>query len=364
MASQSLNSTVQYLRSLFTGNGLKDHPDAELLRRFHAMGDQGAFAELVQRHGAWVLGVCRRVLNNDHDAEEAFQATFLVLARKGATLRWNEKLSNWLHGVALRTSQKLRTMSARRQRHEHAAAEQRHENAPPAADATNDDWQVCVDEELQRMPAKLRDPLLMCYLQGLSREETAHALGWSVGAVKGSLERGREWLRSRMAKRGILCTTLFLVGTLSASASQAVPPALVTATVQGVSLGSSTAVASLAKSVIAGMAWGKAKAIIAASLLLVGVAGGGGWIAWSYAGNHEATEMVVEKEPPPRATPVNLPLPPGSTVERLPSIPLQPLLPPNLCIIVTNQGTFLVRLDPATRSATYERIEDLDEIED
>ncbi len=363
MASQTLNTTVQYLRSLFAGNGLKDHPDAELLRRFHAQSDQAAFAELVQRHGPWVLGVCRRVLNNDHDAEEAFQAIFLVLARKGATLRWNERLSNWLHGVALRTSQKLRTTSARRQRHEHAAAEQRHENVPQA-DTTSDDWQILVDEELQRMPAKLRDPLLMCYLQGLSREETASALGWSVGAVKGSLERGRQWLRSRLVKRGMLCTTLFLAGTLSASASQTVSPALVAATVQGVVMGSSTAVASLAKSVIAGMAWGKAKAFIAASLLLVGVAEGGGWIAWNHAGSPDTTDAVVEKEPPPQATPVNLPLPPGSTVERLPSIPLQPLLPPNLCIIVTNQGTFLVRLDPATRSATYQRIEDSEGIED
>ena len=188
MLGRPLSRTIQHIRSLL-GASAADVTDRQFLERFAADRDQAAFAALVRRHGGLVLGVCRRVLGNDADAEDAFQATFLLLSKKAGTLGWNESIGGWLYKVAYHIATRARRSAARRRQHE-----QRVPPMPPnSADASaiSADLRPILDEELHRLPEKYRLPLLLCYLQGKSREEAARELGWSPGAVKGRLERDR-----------------------------------------------------------------------------------------------------------------------------------------------------------------------------
>src|SRR5262245_15562192 len=159
--------------------------DRQLLRRFAAARDEAAFAELVARHGPLVRGVCRRVAG-DASADDAFQATFLVLARRAGTLRWGGAVGPWLYAAARRVALKARAAEARRRRRERAAA-------PPAAEPVADPgWRellAVLDEELRRLPERYRAPLLACYLEGRTQDEAARQLGWSVGTLRRRLER-------------------------------------------------------------------------------------------------------------------------------------------------------------------------------
>ena len=210
--------------------------DRELLRRFLA-GNEAAFAELVQRHAGLVMGVCRRVLRHAADAEDAFQATFLVLARKAGSLNWQESIAGWLHDTARRTSLKLRGSTARRRVVEQQAAETRlegeatHATSDPSSQASVHELSELLDEELARLPAKFREVILLSQIEGLSRDELAERLGISVAAVKDRLERGREQLRSRLVKRGVSLTAVALATWLApTTASAAGSTALVTGT--------------------------------------------------------------------------------------------------------------------------------------
>src|SRR5262249_18368629 len=154
---------------------------SHLLECFHARRDEAAFEELVRRHGPMVLGVCRRVLGNHHDAEDAFQATFLVLARKGASLRTRQLVGNWLHGVAYRTALRAKAMIAGRQRHEQRAREFARPE-PPA----DDGWQELLpvlDWELDQLPERYRVALVLCDLEGVTRREAARQLGVPEGTL-------------------------------------------------------------------------------------------------------------------------------------------------------------------------------------
>lgn len=222
-------------RSL-TASGIES--DRQLLFRFLA-GDEAAFAELVQRHAGLVMGVCRRVLRHATDAEDAFQATFLVLARKAGSLNWQESIAGWLHDTARRTSLKLRGSTARRRVVEQQAAETRSEGAvthattDPSSHASVHELSELLDEELAKLPAKFREVILLSQIEGLSRDELAERLGISVAAVKDRLERGREQLRSRLVKRGVSLTAVALATWLvPTTASAAGSTALVTGTAQ------------------------------------------------------------------------------------------------------------------------------------
>jgi RNA polymerase sigma factor (sigma-70 family) len=172
-------------------------PDEELLERFVQRHDEQAFAALVRRHGGMVLGVCRRVLENPQDAEDAFQATFVVLARKARTLTRPKLLASWLYGVAYRTARKARAQAARRSFHERQAGLQaKKEDAPLPEEGR--EIQALVQTEIQHLPAKYRMPLLLCYLQGLTNEQAARKLGWPGGSMSYRLARGREMLRDRL----------------------------------------------------------------------------------------------------------------------------------------------------------------------
>ncbi len=203
---------VQSIRGKSLQRERASSADRSLLEAFAQIGDEDAFAEIVRRHGPLVLGVCRRILGNAQDAEDAFQATFLVLARKAAKVAWHESIKNWLHGVACRIAMKARGQAIKRAQKEKAAA--------PASDASTpavqwNELRGVLDEEIERLPIKYRDVLILCYLEGKTRDEAADLLGWSIGAVKGCLERGREVLRTRLCKRGLTLSAALCAGLLS-----------------------------------------------------------------------------------------------------------------------------------------------------
>jgi RNA polymerase sigma factor (sigma-70 family) len=190
--------------------------DAALLHAFVA-GDQEAFRTLVSRHGPLVLGVCRRVLGNGHAAEDAFQATFLVLARRAGSVRLDGSLSAWLFGVARRVALKARTADRRRTKRETRYGSHLRHSMEPADALTARELLAALDEELARLPIDYRDPLLLCYWQGLTRDQAARRLGCSAGAIHGRLERGRARLADQLRRRGFGPEAL-LVAPLAAAA--------------------------------------------------------------------------------------------------------------------------------------------------
>jgi RNA polymerase sigma factor (sigma-70 family) len=197
------HGVFRQLRTLFDFGAVGTLTDEELVGRFEAGPREVAelaFAVLVERHGPMVLRSCRRILGDEHDAQDAFQATFLVLARKGRSVRRREAIGAWLHGVACRVAASARATSARRRKHERAAAQRAELVEGPAS---TEDIAPAIHEEIERLPERYRVPIVLCCLEGLTREQAALRLGWRVGTVQSRLARGRERLRVRLARRGI-----------------------------------------------------------------------------------------------------------------------------------------------------------------
>jgi RNA polymerase sigma factor (sigma-70 family) len=204
--------------------------DAELLACFLTGRDPAAFEALVARHGPMVLRVCQHVLGNRHDAEDAFQATFLVLARKAASIRPPGHLASWLHGVAYHVALGARTAARRRHREPLAPDLAPPDPRPdPLAELTAREALQILEEEVQRLPQAYRLPVILCCLQGLTQEEVARQLGWTPGLVKGRLERGRKLLRTRLTRRGLSLPAALLGTTLAQGTA---PAALVASTVR------------------------------------------------------------------------------------------------------------------------------------
>jgi RNA polymerase sigma factor (sigma-70 family) len=231
MENRPLRPVVRYIRHL--AGTTEPLPDRLLLDSFRSGQDEQAFASLMEKHGPLVLGVCRRVLHNEHDAEDVFQSTFLVLAKKAGSIRQHESIGAWLYRVAYHLAVKLRSRVVRAQEKESQSTPQA--SPDPVVDISLRELQTLLDEELARLPEKYRAPLVLCYLAGKTRDEAAEELGWSVGAVKGRLERGRDLLRSRLQRRGLTLSAA-LLGTMLASgaASAAVPSTLTTVTMKAV----------------------------------------------------------------------------------------------------------------------------------
>jgi RNA polymerase sigma factor (sigma-70 family) len=186
--------------------------DEQLLQQFERDQNGASFAELVRRHGSMVLAVCRRVLRHTQDAEDAFQATFLVLVHKAGSLKNPNLLSSWLHGVAYRAAQHARAAAARRYQHEREAA-----SMVAAAAESDPSWQErldCLDEELQRLPEFYRAPLVLCYLEGKTNVEAAEILGWPTGSMSARLARAREMLHQRLTRRNSALFGLLLLPVL------------------------------------------------------------------------------------------------------------------------------------------------------
>jgi RNA polymerase sigma factor (sigma-70 family) len=190
-----------------------------------------AFRAIVLRHGPMVLGVCRHILNQLQDAEDAFQATFLVLARKASSIRDRRVLARWLYEVAYRIAMRARTNGVRRRTHERQGGEM-----AATVSSDNHGWvelRPVLHEEVNRLPEKYRLPVILCYLEGRTNEEVADLLKWPVGTVKGRLSRARELLRSRLSRRGLALSAAFLVSALGNGTviADMVPPRLVDETV-------------------------------------------------------------------------------------------------------------------------------------
>jgi RNA polymerase sigma factor (sigma-70 family) len=227
-------AVLQQVSRLVAERGAGALSDGELLERFVAERDGAAFAALLRRHGPMVLGVCRRVLRHTHDAEDACQAAFLVLARKAASIHQQESVGSWLHGVAFRVASSLKRDLARRRVHQETLVDVPH---PDKADVPWRELQVVLDEELLRLPERYRAPLVLAYLEGKTRDEAARELGWSVGTLRGRLTRGRAILRDRLTRRGLTLSAFLLPAALGQTASAAsLPPALGVAVVKAATL--------------------------------------------------------------------------------------------------------------------------------
>jgi RNA polymerase sigma factor (sigma-70 family) len=189
MADATLHTFVQQIRRAATCTANETTPDRELVTRFVQQRDETAFAELVGRHGGLVRNVCRNVLRNEADAEEAMQATFILLARRAGSLRDPDALASWLHGVAYRTALRARRDAGRRRARE-AAVSVPAPACPPPVEASWRELQELLDRELQRLPEKLRAPFVLCCLERRSKAEAARQLGWKAGtSVAGSTRR-------------------------------------------------------------------------------------------------------------------------------------------------------------------------------
>ncbi len=205
--------------------------DEQLVDWFVHQGEEAAFAALVRRHGPMVLSVCRRLLRNSHDTEDAFQATFLVLAEKASRLRQPELLANWLYGVAYRTALHARRRTSRRSEREREAATPSTSSGESEIEAR--EVRRILDEELQALPEKYRTPLVLCYLEGMTNEEAARRLGWPSGSMSHRLARGRELLRERLESRlAGFCIVLPAIWLAEHLQPAIVPPLLATTTVQ------------------------------------------------------------------------------------------------------------------------------------
>ena len=189
--------------------------------------DESAFAEILQRHGRMVLGVCLRILGDWHAAEDAYQATFLVLARRAGEGGWQASVGNWLYGVACRLARKERVRLARRR-----AQSLSDLCEPGKAAPKSDEVAGLLDEELSRLPEKYRAPLVLCYLEGRSNEEAARRLGWPVGTVWCHLSRGRQMLRSRLERRGVALGAAALAALVGRDVAAAATEALAQRTSQ------------------------------------------------------------------------------------------------------------------------------------
>jgi RNA polymerase sigma factor (sigma-70 family) len=204
--------------------------DGLLLDRFVEQWDQAAFRDLVRRHGPMVLGVCRRILRDPHAAEDAFQATFLLLVRKAGSVRKRESVGPWLYGVAQRVALEARGVASRRQ------VPVRLDPEVPGVDdhdvLERDELHAALHEELGRLPEKYRAPLVLCYIEGLTHEAVARQLGWPIGTVRVRIARGRDLLGARLIRRGMTPAAVLLAFGLLPKAAAAVPPRLVEATVR------------------------------------------------------------------------------------------------------------------------------------
>jgi RNA polymerase sigma factor (sigma-70 family) len=219
---------VAYLRQLIDDTSMGDQADSVLLSRYATSREEAAFALLVRRHGPLVLRVCRQVALQAHDADDAFQATFLVLARRAGSIRRREALAGWLYRVAYHVALQTRSRALVRQKHERQAARVNLSDTLDPAELTGrQELTALVHEEINRLPARYRLPVLLCYLGDRTNEEAAGELGLPVGTVKVQLLRARERLRSRLARRGVTLSGGMLPGLLVGEAGAATLPATV-----------------------------------------------------------------------------------------------------------------------------------------
>jgi RNA polymerase sigma factor (sigma-70 family) len=224
MPKTDLTRVLRYLGKLDKAPDAVDLTDTELLDRFRDRGQETAFIILLQRHGPMVLGVCRRILGSCEDAEDAFQATFLLLATKADSVREKASLGSWLHGVAQRIALNARKGELRRRTRERQWYEMK--KGEPLDMASWEELRLVLDEELNSLPEKYRAPLVLCYLEGKTNEQAAQELGCPKSSIGWRLGRARELLRQRLAKRGISISAGALAAILTGQDATAALPAI------------------------------------------------------------------------------------------------------------------------------------------
>jgi RNA polymerase sigma factor (sigma-70 family) len=323
MPNSPLRTFLQGMRRALRFQEGSGMTDSELLACFVEQRDESAFAVLVQRHGGMVLGVCRRILGNVHDAEDAFQATFLVLARRAGELGQRELVGNWLYGVATRTAMELKARTARRRCREKQVQDMPH---PAVEAAVWDDLQPVLDEEVGRLPEKYRVPVVLCELEGRSRREVAKQLQVPEGTLSSRLATARKMLARKLASRGLMLSAGTLAMLLTQKASAAVvSPTLLAATLKAASsvaaggaiVGVSARVIALVDAVMQGLLTTKVtkSVLLCLTAILCG---------------------LVVREAPPQGGPVQRPAPATSSYacQRPPAVP-EPQQPPTQCTRLT-----------------------------
>jgi RNA polymerase sigma factor (sigma-70 family) len=311
MPTSQLAKVVQKLHGAVLRRDGAGLTDGRLLDFFISNGDEAAFEALVRRHGPMVWGVCRRVLQNHHDADDAFQATFLVLVRKATAVVPRDMVGNWLYGVAQRTARKAKAVAARRHLRE-SQARKLPEIAFVQKEAGDDDLPPLLDQELKRLPTKYRAVIVLCDLEGKTRKEAARQLGWPEGTIAGRLARARSMLAKRLQRRGLAMPVGALASALSPqTATASAPTSVVITTIKAAKVYLaghaasgliSAEVAFLMEGVMKAMFLTKLKTVMMV-LLIVGVASSmGGLLSWrttaaAQTGNQPASKSPREQTP-------------------------------------------------------------------
>jgi len=235
MATTPIRDVIEHLRRSIFVREAEGWTDGRLLSAFISHRDEAAFEAIVRRHGPMVMGVCQRVLRNRHDAEDAFQTTFLVLVRKAGSIVGRELLANWLYGTAYNTALKAKAGAMKQRTRERQMPKIPEPQAPPQA--LWSDLQSLLDRELSLLAEKYRAPVVLCDLQGRTRKEAAKQLGWSEGTLSGRLARARTMLAKRLARHSQAMSGGVLACVLSQNAvSASVSTTLVSSTVKAASL--------------------------------------------------------------------------------------------------------------------------------
>jgi RNA polymerase sigma factor (sigma-70 family) len=326
---------TQYLRRLTarTGDLSTDH---ELLQRFITHRDEAAFAVLVQRYASLVLGLCRSILRNHHDAEDIFQATFVVLARKAGSIRKGEAVGSWLYAVASRLAHKARLRIGKRRVCERQAAGPLEQT--PMDEVTWGELRDILHAEVSRLPEKYRAAVVLCYWQGRTHEQAGQQLGCGRSTIKDRLEKARELLRKRLARRGLALSAAWFAASLSEGAAAVASAELIQATVRGAMLFSvgqlspgvvSTSAITWARRTLQAMLVSKCKYGLAL-VLMIGVLASGVGLAALREGLKpaaaEALSLPLQAAPAKEqqhVDPLGDPLPPGALL-RLGTIRFRP----------------------------------------
>jgi RNA polymerase sigma factor (sigma-70 family) len=303
MASGQLGPFTRHLLGMVAGPGNGALTDSQLLERFVRTRDEAAFETLLWRHGPMVLGLCQRILRRSHDAEDAFQATFIVLFKKAGSIDKHDALGSWLYKCAYRIALKAKAQeSDRRQREALTPPGERWERD---ADLVWRDLRPVLDAELNHLPEKYRSPLVLCYLEGKTQEQAARELQWPAGTVAGRLARGKELLRSRLTRRGLTLMLAGFAGTLAHAQAGVVPKVLVLSTLTSAKLFSSGKAAAVSPNAV-GLARTFLNALlvtriklVAAAMLAASVVAGGATVAVCRVLASQKTDFTQKNDPNP-----------------------------------------------------------------
>jgi len=331
MGQETINDVLRYLHRLCEADDARDLHDSELLKRFLERHEETAFAILVCRHGPMVLSVCQRILHDAHAAEDAFQATFLVLVRRSTAIRKHGSVGCWLHGVAQRIALRARAQSAAQ------SNRARRINPMPGTDTLDEltwhELRTIIDEEIGALAEKHRAPVVLCYLEGKSYDQAARELGWPKSSLASRLTQARDVLRERLVQRGICLSAAGLAVGLTERATGAALPALLTIhTVKAAILYSagkitagmsvSSQAITLAEDAMKGMLGFKTKVVAAVFTALV--LAGGAVLARQHALNNAPQPEAIKEERAREASMPNNQVPVGADLNKPPSVATKP----------------------------------------